>query len=79
MDIKDVNKHREGFKKLSDAELHTQMHSWLEHSPMHVAAKIELEDRRHKKEKTRFHLVFWPSLIAAVVAIISLLVSLIAA
>ncbi len=76
MDIKVVNKHREEFKNLSDAELHTQMHSWVEHSPMHVAAKIELDDRRQKKEKARFHLVFWPSLIAAAVAIFSLLVSL---
>ena len=66
-----VEKAREGFRSLSDDELIVMMHSWAEHSPDHIAAKLEIKSREEKKASTRFHLVFWPSFFAALAALFS--------
>jgi hypothetical protein len=69
--MEQVENFKSNFRSMSDGELHAQMHQYVAHSEMHLAAKLLLEERKNKKEKQRFHLVFWPSLIAATIAVLS--------
>jgi len=71
MNMEQVEQHKKAYEKMSDGELHAQMHQWVAHSERHLAAKLLLEERKSKKDKVRFHLVFWPSLIAATVAVLT--------
>ena len=67
-----VEKWRREYARMSDAELTGQMHQWVEHSEMHIAAKLLLEERRQKQERLRFHLIFWPAVVAAIASILAL-------
>jgi len=49
MDMKKVDQYRKNFLKMPDEALHGQMHQWVPHSEMHLAAKLLLAERREKK------------------------------
>ena len=70
-EIKNVERYRKEYQHLTDVELTNQMHSWVPHSEMHIAAKIVLSERRAKHERLRFHLIFWLSLIAAIAGVVA--------
>lgn len=57
---------------MSNDELYGQMHQWVEHSEMHLAAKLLLKEQAEKLEQKRFHLIFWPSLIGGIAAILAI-------
>ena len=80
-DMEKVECFKNDYAHMSDAELINQMHAWVPHSDMHLAAKLLLHERqeassknRERLETRRFHWFFWPALIAAVASVISLLV-----
>ncbi len=72
VDMKAVEKYRADFQNMSDAELTAQMHQWVPHSDMHVAAKLILAERHTRQERQRFHLIFWPALVAAFASVVAL-------
>jgi len=72
MDTSQIENYLSEYANLSDDALIAETHAWAPHSERHVAAKLLLESRRKKTERTRFHLIFWPSLVAAISAIAAL-------
>jgi len=66
-----IEKNRKDYASMSDDELHAQMHQSVAHSEMHLAAKRLLGERQKIREQLRFHLVFWPSLTAAIIAVLA--------
>jgi hypothetical protein len=73
MDMQQVERYRRDFARMSDEELHAQMHQWVAHSEMHLAAKLLLEERHKEQERHRFYLIFWPALVAAIASVLALL------
>lgn len=85
-DMDKVERYKKDYAHMSDAELINQMHAWLPHSDMHLAAKLLLHERqsasaqsKEKLETRRFHWFFWPALLAAVASIASLIIQIIQA
>lgn len=72
MEMETVERYRRDFAGKSDEELHAQMHQWAPHSEMHLAAKLLLQERHWKQERHRFHLIFWPALVAALASVLAL-------
>ena len=68
-----VEQNRQKLARLSDAELVEQMHQWAPHSEKHIAAKLLLFERNAKRERYRFHMVFWPAFVAAIASALALL------
>lgn len=72
VDMQKVGLYRHNFERMTDEELTGQMHQWVPHSEMHIAAKLILSARHEKRERNRFHLIFWPALVAAIASVVAL-------
>ena len=62
----------EQYKNMSNHDLTEIMHTRKDSSQRHIAAKLLLEERREKRDRQRFHLVFWTALIGTLASIIVL-------
>lgn len=82
-DMEKVERYKKEYAHMSEAELTNQMHAWVPHSDMHLAAKLLLQERREAADRAkasletrRFHWSFWPALVAAVASVTSLIVQI---